>query len=173
MNRLILILFIFSAIPSFSYTGSIGYEDYKIGDSKSKIMQMIQSRFQAGDIDYTDENLYTDCNDIAVKTGTAITGTKVRFKFDRAEKLYMIIVSIDNPMDAEVKSIISDHKDKYGRPTSTDSYGLPAWELADKEYIISFTVFTLPVPRPYQKYSSLVINYGNARASKDIYDKDL
>jgi hypothetical protein len=169
MKRLIMFLLIFSFIPCFSETGSFGYEDYKIGESKSKISELVEIRYNWNQINYKERNIYTDCNDIVVKTGSAPSEKRITFQFDKNEKLYLIIVSFENPKNTVVNSIIEELTKKYGKPSSKDSNGLPEWYLENKKYTINFTVLAMTEPVKDQKYSHFTVRYGDVKIWNVLY----
>ena len=70
MKRLIMFLIILSSIPVFADTGSFGYDDFKIGESKTKIRELVENRYPWYQIEYKQYNQYSGCNDIIVWSGS-------------------------------------------------------------------------------------------------------
>jgi len=173
MKKIIMFFIILSSITLFADTGSFGYGDYKIGDSKTKVKGLLQSRYTRYQIDYDHENSYTACNDIIVSSDTGAYERKITFRFNTNEELYLIIVSIRNPEDKEVKAIIDGIRQKYGEPTLIDYFSLPVWHIENNKYSINFTVSILPESSQEHKYSMFVTWYGDVKVWKNIYNNEM
>lgn len=173
MKRILMFLIILSSIAVSADTGSLDYNGFKIGESKTKIRKLVESRYPWYQVDYKQYNQYSGCNDIIVWTGLGETERKMTFQFDENEKLYLIILTIKNPEDKEVEAIMNGVKQKYGNPASNNYSGVFLWDIGNNKYSISFTVTPLLINSQVQKYSFFEMRYWDVKVCSDAFDHDI